>query len=83
MEADLQLEIALSKGEDGKPLFSNDSLRKAAFNKAILEYGEHQVISQSLENLERDRLYQLALIERLRLEFKLFLPRPPGRNHSH
>lgn len=73
IEADFHLEIAEARDENGKPLFSNDTTRKAAFTKGILESPEHTTISQSLEILERDRLYLLALVERLRLEYKLFL----------
>jgi hypothetical protein len=73
IEADTHVDIALSKGEDGKPLYSNDTLRKAAFTRQILENPEAAGLTEELEKLEKERLYALAEIERLRLEYKLFL----------
>lgn len=73
IEADLTIDIHTAKGEDGKSLFGNDSLRKAAFIKRCAENSDLLVLTQSLQNLETDRLNYLAQIERRRLEFKLYL----------
>jgi hypothetical protein len=73
IEANTQIEIATAKGEDGKPLFSNDTIRKAAFTKAISENALYVVRSQSLEELEKQRLYTQAHVERLKMKFKLYL----------
>lgn len=73
IESDITIEVNTAKGIDGKLLFSNDSLRKAAVTKQCDDDPEYTSIKNSLEDIERDRLYKLAELERLRLEFKLFL----------
>jgi len=72
-EADLTIEIHTAKGEDGKPLFSNEAMRKAAFIKRCADSPDYVILSEGLQKLEYDRLLYLAAIERYRLEYKLFL----------
>ena len=73
IESDITIDVNTAKGVDGKPLFSNDSLRKAAITKQCDDDSEYTKIKSDLEDSERNRLYKLAELERLRLEFKLFL----------
>lgn len=73
IEAAAQIEIYTAKDADGKLLFSNDNLRKANYTSLIAENKEYCEISHSLTTIERERLYHLAKIERLKLEFRLFL----------
>lgn len=73
IEADLTIEIHAAKGEDGKPLFSNDALRKASFVKRCLEHERLIVLNQGLQKLETDRLHLAASVERMKLEYKYFL----------
>lgn len=73
IEADLTIDIHTAKGDDGKPLFTNDAMRKAAFTKQCLEHGGLVILTEGLQKLESDRLRIAATLERHRLEFKLFL----------
>ena len=73
IESDITIEVNTAKGIDGKPLFSNDSLRKAAITKQCDDEYEYTRIKNGLEESEKNRLYKMAELERLRLEFKLFL----------
>lgn len=73
IEAETHIDIATAKDVDGKLIFTNDVMRRAGFVKAISQNQTHVVISQSVERLERDKDFQNALLEKLRLQFKLHL----------
>ncbi|MDQ4119845.1 MAG: hypothetical protein M3209_00075 [Acidobacteriota bacterium] len=73
IEAATQLAISTEKGEDGKLLFSNETARKSVFLQRISGNPAHLQMSEKLEELEKERLYKLAHVERLKMEFKLYL----------
>ena len=73
IESDITIDVNTAKGTDGKSLFSNDSLRKAAVTKQCSDDTDFTSIKNTIEELERNRWYKLSEVERLRLEFKLFL----------
>lgn len=72
-EANLTIEIHTAKNEGGKPLFSNDELRKAEFVKQCHGNLLIHKLEKELRQKESERVYSLARIERLRLEYKMFL----------
>lgn len=73
IESRLQLEITTARTIDGKPVFTNDTARGAAFTKACDECDELQILIAERRTHEFTRAEKLAKLERLRLEFKLFL----------
>ncbi|MDQ4121646.1 MAG: hypothetical protein M3209_09390 [Acidobacteriota bacterium] len=73
IESELQLEITRARNPDGKPVFTNDTARAAAFTKSCDESDELQTLIAERCTHEFRRAEILAKLERLRLEFKLHL----------
>ena len=72
-EALLTLDVVTAKDETGKPLYSNESLRAAALILAKEQSAEINELKTREKSLEQTRSELFARLERLRLEFKLFL----------
>lgn len=72
-EALLTLDVVTAKDETGKPLYSNESLRAAALTLAKEQSPELNELKTREKNLDQIRSELYARLERLRLEFKLFL----------
>ncbi len=72
-EAILTLDIVAAKDEKSKPLYSNESLREAALTLAREQSEELKPLYVEIRELERRRAELFAKLERLRLEFRLFL----------
>ena len=72
-EAVLTLEIVTAKDEAGKPLYPNESLRNAALTLLKDQSEELQKLIFEERAYEKKRAEFFASLERLRLEFKLFL----------
>ena len=72
-EALMTLEIVTARDDDGKPLYSNESLRAAALALAKEQSEELNSLKNREKALEQNRSEFFARLERLRLEFKLFL----------
>ena len=69
----MTLEIVTAKDEQGKPLYPNESLRNAALILSKDQSEELQNLIVEERTAERSRAELFARLERLRLEFKLFL----------
>ena len=72
-EALMTLDIVTARDEGGKPLYSNESLRAAALILAKEQSEELNELKNREKALEQTRGEMFARLERLRLEFKLFL----------
>ena len=72
-EALMTLDIVTARDEGGKPLYSNESLRAAALTLAKEQSEELNELKNREKTLEQTRGESFARLERLRLEFKLFL----------
>lgn len=72
-EANLIVEIHTAKNETGKPLYSNEEIRKAEFVRQSHDNLLIHRLQKELRQKEGERVYSLARLERLRLEYKLFL----------
>lgn len=72
-EALMTLEIVTAKDDLGKPLYPNESLRNAALVLSKDQSDELQNLINEEREIERSRAELYARLERLRLEFKLFL----------
>lgn len=72
-EALMTLDIVTARDEGGKPLYSNESLRAAALTLAKEQSEELNELKNREKALEQTRGESFARLERLRLEFKLFL----------
>jgi hypothetical protein len=72
-EAFMALEVATARDEAGKPLYSNESLRAAALTLAKEQSEEIKALRHQEKTFEQNRSEMFARLERLRLEFKLFL----------
>lgn len=72
-EALMTLDIVTARDESGKPLYSNESLRNAALTLAKEQSEELNELKTREKALEQTRSEMFARLERLRLEFKLFL----------
>jgi seryl-tRNA(Sec) selenium transferase len=72
-EALMTLEIVTAKDEQGKALYPNESLRSAALVLSKDNSAELQSLIAEERETERRRAETFARLERLRLEFKLFL----------
>lgn len=72
-EALMTLEIVTAKDEQGKPLYPNESLRNAALVLSKHQSEELQSLISEEREIDRRRAASFARLERLRLEFKLFL----------
>ena len=72
-EALMTLDIVTARDESGKPLYSNESLRAAALTLAKEQSEELNELKNREKALEQTRGELFARLERLRLEFKLFL----------
>ena len=72
-EALLTLDVVTAKDESGKPLYSNESLRAAALTLAKEQSVELNELKIREKTLDQTRSEMFARLERLRLEFKLFL----------
>lgn len=72
-EALITLDVVTARDEGGKPLYSNESLRTAALTLAKEQSEELNDFKIRERTLEQTRSELFARLERLRLEFKLFL----------
>lgn len=72
-EALMTLDVVTARDESGKPLYSNESLRVAALTLAKEQSDELNDLKTREKALEQNRSELFARLERLRLEFKLFL----------
>ncbi|MBA3694196.1 MAG: hypothetical protein H0X49_17640 [Acidobacteria bacterium] len=72
-EALMTLEIVTAKDELGKPLYPNESLRNAALLLSKDQSAELQNLITEERATEHHRAELFAQLERLRLEFRLFL----------
>ncbi len=72
-EALMTLDVITARDESGKPLYSNESLRNAALTLAKEQSEELNELKTGEKALEQTRSEMFARLERLRLEFKLFL----------
>jgi hypothetical protein len=85
IRAKLVIEIATSKDEKGKPVYSNEQLREAALTLRLDEDGEYQRLKERLRELDDQE--QTAVIEynrlvdqRMLLMFELGLVSPASTN---
>jgi predicted nucleic acid-binding Zn-ribbon protein len=72
-EALLTLDVVSTRDEAGKPLYPNEALRSAALTLARENSEELKDLRNREKLLEQTRSELFARLERLRLEFKLFL----------
>ena len=73
LEALMTLDVVTARDEGGKPLYSNESLRAAALTLAKEQSEELNELKTREKTLDQRRSELFARLERLRLEFKLFL----------
>jgi hypothetical protein len=73
LEIDIAAEATTAKGPDGKLLLSNETQRKAAIEKMLVETTEYAEYAETLGNLEQDKVKLEARLERRRLEAKLHI----------
>lgn len=83
IRAELMIDIAKARDEKGKPIYSNENLRRAALTLQLEENEEYQRLKERLRDLD-DELATLA-IEHSRLEarrgllaLEMGLIRPPS-----
>jgi predicted nucleic acid-binding Zn-ribbon protein len=72
-EALMTIEIVTARDETGKPLYSNESMRAAAVTLAKNNSEELRNLWEQENNFEYKKSELFARLERLRLEFKLYL----------
>lgn len=73
IESILTLEIAGAKSPEGKPLYSNDSVRSAELILSLRGNEDAAQIKGLLERTDERKTRLQAHLERLRGEFKLYL----------
>ncbi len=66
-------DIAAAKTTEGKPQFSNESVRAAELNLRMKDDGDAADLKVQIERGEMHKQQHLARLERLRGEFKLHL----------
>ncbi len=72
-EAFITQDIAAAKTPEGKPQFSNESIRSAELTLRMRNDGEAVSLKEQIERGEMLRQQCLARLERLRGEFKIHL----------
>ncbi|MDQ4123185.1 MAG: hypothetical protein M3209_17245 [Acidobacteriota bacterium] len=72
-EALMTLDVVTARDESGKPLYSNELLRTAALTLAKEQSEELKDLKIREKIIEQTRSEMFARLERLRMEFKLFL----------
>ena len=73
VEAEVTIEINAARDEASKPLYSNDTTRRAAYSLKLAENPKYAELNELLQLFDQQRQYKHAELERLRLEFKLLL----------
>ncbi len=66
-------DIAAAKTPEGKPQFSNESVRAAELNLRMKDDGDTADLKAQIERGEMQKQQHLARLERLRGEFKIYL----------
>lgn len=72
-EAGIKVQILTARNEAGKPLYSNDALRDAAFTEAIADDDRHQQLRVLADGAELEKFTAAAKLDRLRAEFRIAL----------
>jgi hypothetical protein len=67
------LGVLSARDEHGKPAFPNESARTAELSRRLATHQEYQALKDVVQQAEQEKVVKLAVIERLRNEFKVAL----------
>jgi len=73
LETQETVEILRAVGDNGKPLFSNETARETALAGRLICNEEYQTAKRAIRSAELARALELARLERLRGDFQLQL----------
>ena len=62
-----------ARDEHGKPAFPNETARAAELSRRLAAHAEYQALKEIVQQAEQEKAVKLAVIERLRNEFKVAL----------